>query len=778
MQAKFHCIPIQTDSPSDNIFLAKDQWSNCSGPFRPQQNVSVQTCGFDSFYYGSGKCSNLKLENIDKNVLEKCSIFGSSSSSSFDDACGKCTNAISKEVDNLVADLGVRGNISDEKGVCLVAVVVSVLAGKMNLSTSADDFDRCLPALANPVKYSYKEKHVINSSGDLSEALLAVTLVMIGLAMIIMLIKHVTKTEKQIKKEKTETLNKELAARCSGLYRFSKTEIENAINYTAVADGKQLLGRGSAGQVYKGMLPSGQLIAIKQLFRTNTSDSFAREIDGLSRVRHANLVCLFGCGIASGVQYLVYEYCSNGNLAQHLLRKDCVLTWDLRVKILRGCACALRYLHYHADGCIVHRDIKVIFLIFFFNSGEIYRAKDVSIGKRPLTDFVDPRMKGNVNYVDFESILQIAVLCAANSSKGRPTIDLVFDELERAWNNTSMAADQMIARKGDEVVSSTPSGSLELMQPKEMSCFPCFQKKEEESSNENNNDLPIAQPKDFTPPSPSPPPPVNNSNTQDPLDDNDDHIEETEHSAVKSFTFRELATATKNFRQECLLGEGGFGKVFKGTLVPSGQVVAVRQLDRNGVQGGKDFVLEVSTLSFLHHQNLVKIIGYCADGDQRLLVYEYLSSGSLKNHLFDLPAGKKPIDWSTRMKVALGIAEGLEYLHEKADPPIIYRDLKSSNILLDDANNPRLSEYGLAKLVQSGNKMQPRVMAGYGYCAPEYERQGELTLKSDVYSFGVVLLELITGRPAMDTARPTEEQNLVSWKMLILIRSIRSSSLS
>ncbi|EYU39766.1 hypothetical protein MIMGU_mgv1a017632mg, partial [Erythranthe guttata] len=493
------------NSPSDNIFLAKDQWSNCSGPFRPQQNVSVQTCGFDSFYYGSGKCSNLKLENIDKNVLEKCSIFGSSSSSSFDDACGKCTNAISKEVDNLVADLGVRGNISDEKGVCLVAVVVSVLAGKMNLSTSADDFDRCLPALANP--------------GDLSEALLAVTLVMIGLAMIIMLIKHVTKTEKQIKKEKTETLNKELAARCSGLYRFSKTEIENAINYTAVADGKQLLGRGSAGQVYKGMLPSGQLIAIKQLFRTNTSDSFAREIDGLSRVRHANLVCLFGCGIASGVQYLVYEYCSNGNLAQHLLRKDCVLTWDLRVKILRGCACALRYLHYHADGCIVHRDIKLTNILlsddmeaklsdfglsklmehskvftdvrgtmgymdpeYMTNAkltcaSDIYsfgivmlqllsgqRAKDVSIGKRPLTDFVDPRMKGNVNYVDFESILQIAVLCAANSSKGRPTIDLVFDELERAWNNTSMAADQMIARKGDEVVSSTPSGSLELMQ--------------------------------------------------------------------------------------------------------------------------------------------------------------------------------------------------------------------------------------------------------------------------------------------------------------------------
>ncbi|GFP90101.1 serine/threonine-protein kinase at3g07070 [Phtheirospermum japonicum] len=144
-----------------------------------------------------------------------------------------------------------------------------------------------------------------------------------------------------------------------------------------------------------------------------------------------------------------------------------------------------------------------------------------------------------------------------------------------------------------------------------------------------------------------------------------------------------------------------------------------------------------------------------------------MPSGSLKNQLFDLPAGKKPLDWTSRMKIALGIAEGLEFLHEKVNPPIIYRDLKSSNILLDEVNNPRLSEYGLAKLVQTsdGNKMHvtPRVMAGYGYGAPEYETHGELTLKSDVYSFGVVLLELITGRRAMDTSQPTDDQNLVSW---------------
>ncbi|XP_057471922.1 receptor-like cytoplasmic kinase 185 isoform X2 [Actinidia eriantha] len=235
--------------------------------------------------------------------------------------------------------------------------------------------------------------------------------------------------------------------------------------------------------------------------------------------------------------------------------------------------------------------------------------------------------------------------------------------------------------------------------------------------------------------------------------------------AAKTFTFRELASATKNFRQECLLGEGGFGRVYKGTLQSSGQIVAVKQLDRNGMQGNKEFLVEVLVLSLLHHPNLVNLIGYCADGDQRLLVYEYMPLGSVEDHLHDIAEDKKPMDWLGRMKIASGAAQGLEYLHEKANPPVVYWDLKSSNVLLDEDFNPRLSDYGLAKLGLGGNKMHvtPRVMGTYGYCAPEYERTGELTLKSDVYSFGIVLLELITGRRAIDTTRPTEEQNLVSW---------------
>ncbi|XP_057864262.1 probable serine/threonine-protein kinase PBL7 isoform X2 [Cryptomeria japonica] len=241
--------------------------------------------------------------------------------------------------------------------------------------------------------------------------------------------------------------------------------------------------------------------------------------------------------------------------------------------------------------------------------------------------------------------------------------------------------------------------------------------------------------------------------------------DEKQHIAAQTFAFRELAVATKNFRPECLLGEGGFGRVYKGKLENTGQVVAVKQLDRNGLQGNREFLVEVLMLSLLHHPNLVNLIGYCADGDQRLLVYEYMSSGSLEDHLHDLSPDKEPLDWNTRMKIAAGAAKGLEYLHDKANPPVIYRDLKSSNILLDEGFHPKLSDFGLAKLGPVGDKthVSTRVMGTYGYCAPEYAMTGQLTLKSDVFSFGVVLLELITGRKAIDNSRATGEHNLVAW---------------
>ncbi|PON99841.1 Mitogen-activated protein kinase kinase kinase [Trema orientale] len=236
------------------------------------------------------------------------------------------------------------------------------------------------------------------------------------------------------------------------------------------------------------------------------------------------------------------------------------------------------------------------------------------------------------------------------------------------------------------------------------------------------------------------------------------------------FSFQELKAATGNFRPDSILGEGGFGYVFKGWIEEngtapakpgSGITVAVKSLKPDGLQGHREWVAEVDFLGQLHHPNLVKLIGYCIEDDQRLLVYEFMTRGSLENHLF---RRNIPLPWSNRIKIALGAAKGLAFLHNGPEP-VIYRDFKTSNILLDSEYNAKLSDFGLAKAGPQGDKthVSTRVVGTYGYAAPEYVMTGHLTSKSDVYSFGVVLLEILTGRRSMDKKRPSGEQNLVAW---------------
>ncbi|GAB4839970.1 Probable serine/threonine-protein kinase pbl3 [Ancistrocladus abbreviatus] len=241
--------------------------------------------------------------------------------------------------------------------------------------------------------------------------------------------------------------------------------------------------------------------------------------------------------------------------------------------------------------------------------------------------------------------------------------------------------------------------------------------------------------------------------------------------SLKAFTFTELKNATKNFRPDSLLGEGGFGYVYKGwideqTLTPtksgSGMVVAVKKLKPEGFQGHQEWLTEVKYLSQLHHPNLVKLIGYCLDGDNQLLVYEFMPKGSLENHLFR--RGPQPLSWATRIKVAIGAARGLSFLHD-AKSQVIYRDFKASNVLLDAGFNAKLSDFGLAKAGPTGDRthVSTRVMGTQGYAAPEYVATGRLSTKADVYSFGVVLLELLTGRRALDKTKVGVEQSLVDW---------------
>ncbi|XP_068637516.1 probable serine/threonine-protein kinase PBL28 isoform X2 [Aristolochia californica] len=231
------------------------------------------------------------------------------------------------------------------------------------------------------------------------------------------------------------------------------------------------------------------------------------------------------------------------------------------------------------------------------------------------------------------------------------------------------------------------------------------------------------------------------------------------------FTLKEMEEATSSFCEENLVGKGGFGKVYRGTL-RSGEIVAVKKMELppfKAAEGEREFRVEVDILSRLDHPNLVALIGYCADGKHRFLVYEFMHNGNLQDHINGISDRK--MDWPLRLKVALGAARGLHYLHSGSAVgiPIIHRDFKSTNILLSANFEAKISDFGLAKLMPEGQEMYvtTKVLGTFGYFDPEYTSTGKLTLQSDVYAFGVVLLELLTGRTAVDLCQGSTDQNLV-----------------
>ncbi|XP_009594763.1 putative serine/threonine-protein kinase PBL19 [Nicotiana tabacum] len=241
---------------------------------------------------------------------------------------------------------------------------------------------------------------------------------------------------------------------------------------------------------------------------------------------------------------------------------------------------------------------------------------------------------------------------------------------------------------------------------------------------------------------------------------------------LRVFTFSELKQATNNFNRLLKIGEGGFGCVYKGTIKPAdgkgeSTVVAIKKLNRDGYQGHKQWVAEVQFLGVVDHPNLVKLFGYCAvDGErgiQRLLVYEFMSNRSLEDHLFN--TAFPVLSWKRRLQIALGAAEGLTYLHEELEVQVIYRDFKSSNVLLDDDFMPKLSDFGLAREGPTGmhTHVSTAVVGTWGYAAPDYIETGHLTAKSDVWSFGVVLYEILTGRRSLERNRPKSEHKLLEW---------------
>jgi serine/threonine protein kinase len=218
---------------------------------------------------------------------------------------------------------------------------------------------------------------------------------------------------------------------------------------------------------------------------------------------------------------------------------------------------------------------------------------------------------------------------------------------------------------------------------------------------------------------------------------------------TRAFTYEELSVATNNFDSNAQIGQGGYGKVYKGIL-SSGTVVAIKRAQQGSLQGEKEFLTEISILSRLHHRNLVPLVGYCDEEGEQMLVYEFMSNGTLRDHLS--VTSEKPLTFAMRLKIALESAKGLMYLHTEADPPIFHRDVKSSNILLDSKFTAKVADFGLSRLAPVPDvqgiipgHVSTVVKGTPGYLDPEYFLTHTLTDKSDVYSLGVVFLELLTG---------------------------------
>ncbi|PIN22691.1 Serine/threonine protein kinase [Handroanthus impetiginosus] len=256
-------------------------------------------------------------------------------------------------------------------------------------------------------------------------------------------------------------------------------------------------------------------------------------------------------------------------------------------------------------------------------------------------------------------------------------------------------------------------------------------------------------------------------------------VEESQHSEIPVFeggnvmiSMRVLRQATNNFSEEKVLGRGGFGVVYKGEL-HDGTEIAVKRMETGamGTKGMKEFLVEFTVLTKVRHRHLVALLGYCINGNERLLVYEYMLQGTLGQHLFQWQElCRQPLTWKQRLIIALDVARGVEYLHSLAQQSFIHRDLKPSNILLSDDMRAKVADFGLVKNAPDGNySVETRLAGTFGYLAPEYTATGKVTTKVDVYAFGVVLMEIITGRKAVDETVSEESSHLVTWFRMVLI---------
>ncbi|XP_020204273.1 probable serine/threonine-protein kinase PIX13 [Cajanus cajan] len=550
---------------------------------------------------------------------------------------------------------------------------------------------------------------------------------------------------------------------------FSYEELKSATNNFSP---DTVIGEGGFGQVFKGWLNEktlsparpnsgfGMAVAIKKLNPESTQgfQEWQSAVNFLGNLTHPNLIKLLGYCWDDDELLLVYEFMPKGSLNNHLFRRNRnlrTLDWNTRIMIAIGAARALAFLH-ASEKQVIFRDFKSSHILLDKN----YIAKISDFGLAKLgpaggQSHVSTRFMGTLGYAAPE-YMATGHLYVKSDVYG---FGVVLLEMLTG----------MLALDTDR-----PTGKHNLVKWREAFLFSKRNLKTIMDANMEGQYSPKAawraarltlkclEPHPYNRPS---------------MKDVVKELEAIEAIHEKwVFSYAELKSATTNFSH--VVGEGGFGIVYRGwlddkTLFPVRErfrkVVAIKDLRRTlgSMQGNLEWQSELFFLGMLSHPNLVNLLGYCRDG--KFLVYEFMPKGSLHYQLFRRNSNLEPLSWNTRLKIAIGAARALAFLHA-SEKQAMYRDFKASHILLDGNYNAKISDFGLVKLgtFEGQSHVSTRILGTYGYVAPEYMATGHLSVKSDVYGFGVVLLEMLTGMRAIDTNRPTGQQNLVEWTKPLL----------
>ncbi|KAJ9551107.1 hypothetical protein OSB04_015152 [Centaurea solstitialis] len=596
---------------------------------------------------------------------------------------------------------------------------------------------------------------------------------------------------------------------------FQFAEIQQATNDF---DESLVIGRGGFGKVYKGNIVNGSdsvFAAIKRLDSSSDQGAaeFWAEVEILSRLRHDNLVTMIGYCDYENEMIVVYEYVSNGSLYDHLHKLGTPLSWVQRLNICIGAARGLDYLH--TGQGIIHRDVKSSNILL----QESWEAKigDFGLSKAgPMnqrwSDLISKSVKGTFGYLDPEyfytrrltrktdvyafGVVLLEVLCR------RRAIDVTFGNETGSLQRWA----RLHIKKG-KPMHITDYDIRGQLSPKCLKEFVriverCFHNDMKQrctmaevvvglesvltSQEKFNNSLQPSHETIFSRmvdmlrlPSRMvdirPVPSIKNKSAAS----SEHPYKELEPASSSSslqasqpchhFEFPEILEATSDFDESLVIGHGGSGKVYKGNIMDGSSVVvvAIKRLRSTSGQGAVQFWAEVNILPKFRHRNIVSLIGYCHDGKEMLLVYEYMPNGTLGDHLH---THGTPLSWLQRLNICIGAAHGLLHLHTHTGVGIvdgaIHHDVKSLNILLSESWEAKISDFGLSEIDPMDKPLtyaNTTITGTFGYLDPACSEVGRLTKKSDVYAFGVVLLEVLCRRLALDNSLDEEDANLARW---------------